>query len=171
MNVAVIAGALDPSTSSPCLSAAWIKVKGKDEQLQKLRANPYPCDQFDFISSSECSLKKHVDDIHGIHRCKECEFEVNDKEKLERHICKLNLQNPSNKSLYMKNWIVKDSCSPVFCNNFKKEVAILHSNDCYGSATLFRLKPLNKESCQDLPDDFIKINPDKTDATFNLHSE
>ena len=179
------------------LADAFKEIKVKDEELKKIKFVPFPCNQChltidtenefsdhnkerheftciscDFKFEKSEKMRNHVcktDKVHGQYRCKECELVVKEKEKLEKHICKLNLNNPSFNSLYLKNWIVKESCIPVFCNNLKKEVAILHNRDCYGSATIFRLKKEN--ICQDLPNDFVNMNPDNPDTKGVFHLE
>ena len=37
------------------------------------------------------------------------------------------IENPSFETLYIKDWIDRKGCSPVFCNEEKNEVAILHT--------------------------------------------
>ena len=43
----------------------------------------------------------------------------------------INVTNPSlDDILYMKNWYINNECFQVFCNQQKKQLAILHSREC-----------------------------------------
>ena len=74
------------------------------------------------------------------HTCDVCNITLKTKEKMQNHICRIQIQNPEHKNLYLKNWIVSKSCLTVFCKQKRKEEFILHSEDC--------LDFIN--SCQDL---------------------
>ena len=121
----------------------------------------YPCTNCDFVISNEKDLKKHIETVHE-HKCEDCDLVVKTKEKLKNHICKLFLKNPSNKNLYLKNWIVNKSCSTVFCNNKRKECAVLHSDEC------FLLNP-RTSICQDLPGEYFIGTPVTTDPDGVFH--
>ena len=78
--------------------------------------------------------------------CDVCDLVVKSKEKLKIHICKITIKNPEHKNLYLKNWIVSKSCTTVFCKEQRKEVAILHSEECLDFVNC----------CQDLPEWYCK---------------
>ena len=62
------------------------------------------------------------------------------RNKLSVHICRIYLKNPEYENLYLKNWMVSNSYSIVFCKQTRKEVSILHSEACLDFTN----------SCQDL---------------------
>ena len=57
-------------------------------------------------------------------------------------MCRVTIKNPTFKHLYIKNWIIPETCVSIFSNRSERETAILHSQDC--------VKKNNK--CSELPD-------------------
>ena len=103
----------------------------------------YPCNSCDFVGVNKEAVTKHIENDHEF-ICKLCEFESKTEHKLNSHICILHLNNPSYINFYLKNWIVYNGCHSVFCNNLKKEMAILHNDPCFHIDSGFA-------SCDDLP--------------------
>ena len=52
------------------------------------------------------------------------------EEKLENHLCRITVKNPSFCDFYTKNWIAINRCSYMFHIIEKVEVALLHCKDC-----------------------------------------
>ena len=71
-------------------------------------------------------------------KCKICGEKFAGEKKLQTHTCRIHVNNPSKNSLYMKNWYVSSECIRVFCDEKKKEVAILHAHGC-SEKTLFTI--------------------------------
>ena len=105
-----------------------------------------PCEYLRSLCNSKFgsrdTLETHIGEVHE-HKCDICDLTFKSKEKLHTHICRIDLKDPENDNLYMKNWIVSNSCSIVFCKRKLKEVSILHTEACLNS-------------CQDLPGWFCK---------------
>ena len=105
----------------------------------------FVCDICDFSSKNENGLKIHVGKMHEL-ECKSCKSIFTSETKLKDRMCRLHVSNPSNKSLYMKDWFVKDSCIRVYDSGQEKEIALLHSDYCD------ELKP-----CSDYPSVSLKV--------------
>ena len=75
--------------------------------------------------------------------CDKCNEIFAGIKKLKDHICRVHVTNPQYIDLYMKNWYRRGDCVPVFSERLKKELLILHSEDCW----------VNKHFCSEIPDD------------------
>ena len=62
--------------------------------------------------------------------CENCNLTCKTKDKLEKHLCRVTVKNPSFCDYYTKNWIVLNRCTPVYHRILKAEVALLHCEDC-----------------------------------------
>ena len=67
-------------------------------------------------------------------------------DKLNGHMCRVHIKNPSYKEYYMKDWLIRNICIRVFSRKKQSEVGMLHSELCIES------KP-----CSDL---LSKLQPD-----------
>ena len=54
-------------------------------------------------------------------------------EKIDGHICKLEITNPTFESFYTKNWLDRNGCNAIYCSKLGEEVAILHCENCTSS--------------------------------------
>ena len=113
--------------------------------LINTKGEEYLCSVCDVKCSNRSGLTEHVESNHE-HKCDVCDLVDKSKEKLNIHICKVTIKNPEHKNLYLKNWIVSKSCTTVFCKEQRKEVAILHSEECLDFVNC----------CQDLPEWYCK---------------
>ena len=111
---------------------------------------------------SRDTLESHIGEKHK-HKSDICDFTFKRKEKLDTHIWRMDLKNPGNNNLYMKNCIVSKSCSIVLCKRKRKEVSILHTEACLNFSN----------SCQDLPGWFCKGDEPLQDnfGTYHLRLE
>ena len=118
----------------------------------------FPCEECDFSSITESDLKIHVENSHQ-HLCTFCSCSFAGKKKLKDHMCRIFVKNPIfERGLYMKDWFERDKCIQVFDDNTKKEVALLHTEDC-----------VDKNICTNFPDDFNKTGSFKdTEGITNL---
>ena len=74
------------------------------------------------------------------------------EEKLQTHMCRLTVTNPTCGDYYTKNWILVNGCTRIFSSSKKQEVLFLHSKMCLE----------NKNSCPDLPSYYDLVNFDGT---------
>ena len=89
----------------------------------------HSCDQCDFTTENEKGMKIHMGRMHEV-TCTSCAEKFAGENKLKTHMCKIYIENPNSEQLYMKNWVLKDSCIRVFGHKEKKEVALLHCRHC-----------------------------------------
>ena len=99
-----------------------------DSSLQKCETK-FTCDMCNFNTNNEKGLKIHTRKMHEI-KCTSCDVSFQSEAKLKEHTCRLHISNPSYKSMYMKDWFVKDSCIRVYDSGLQKEIALLHSDFC-----------------------------------------
>ena len=66
-------------------------------------------------------------------KCENCHDMFSGDKNLNKHICRIHLSNPSDNSLYMKNWYVNNECIWLFCSDKKEQIATLHSDQCLKS--------------------------------------
>jgi hypothetical protein len=64
------------------------------------------------------------------YECKMCNLACKTEEKLENHLCRITVKNPSFCDFYTSNWIALNRCSYIFHRIDKVEVALLHCKDC-----------------------------------------
>ena len=110
------------------MSKAYADVKILTGDLKV--AQQFSCQHCDFKTSTEVLLKEHIEVKHEP-ECKFCEKQFQTSELLEKHTCKLNINNAEFKEFYMKNWILTHGCSAVFSKHLQKEIAILHIDNCW----------------------------------------
>ena len=75
--------------------------------------------------------------------CTSCKCTFRSEAKLQDHMCRLHITNPSYKTMYMKDWFVKDTCVRVYDSVLQNEIALLHCDNCK------KCKP-----CSDYPPSF-----------------
>ena len=91
----------------------------------------------------------HVKSKHEF-SCEICELTFKYEEKLQTHMCRLTLTNPTCGDYYPNHWILVNGCTQIFSCSKKREVLIL---DC-------KLCLENKNSCLDLPSYYNSVNYD-----------
>ena len=64
-------------------------------------------------------------------RCQVCHMTIRTEEKLETHLCRVMVKNPTHQSLYMKCWCDANGCSPIVCKIKNQVVAWLHHRKCF----------------------------------------
>ena len=70
-----------------------------------------------------------MDKVHS-KICENCNLEFKSDYKLNNHMCRIEVRNPTCGDSYLKNWIIFDGCSIIFSRNLKKEIVYLHSQKC-----------------------------------------
>ena len=112
------------------------------------------------LGKSEKGMKIHMGKMHEI-KCKTCNEKFAGESKLKSHMCRLHIGNPSNDTLYMKEWYIKNSCIRVFSNELKKQVALLHSRNCG-----------DNDHCSDYPTNMrYRTRVDDENGLIHLHGE
>ena len=132
-------------------------LKNRDDTIKSLKveldalkaAECFQCAECDFSDEKESELKLHIDEQHS-HHCQHCDVTFVGVNKLEKHICRIQVSNPSSDQfgLYTKNWYERNKCIRVFDNASKVEIILLHSEHCLGNVVCTEL-PLefHKEKC------------------------
>ena len=69
-------------------------------------------------------------------RCNVCCLAFKTEDRLNKHICRLDVENPTYSEYYIKNWTVANGCTPLFSSTKKIEIAILHSKMCLGGKNI-----------------------------------
>ena len=77
----------------------------------------------DELMPSECISQQQ--------RCEDCDTLFSSRENLRTHICQIELKNPVFRKLEINKVIFPKQCSPVFSHKNRKEIAFLHSDDCW----------------------------------------
>ena len=139
------------------LEKAYDEVKVKDDKIEN--SFQYPCNICEFKCSKDNNLKKHMEENHE-YKCDVCDLTVTTKEKFDIHICRYHLKNPEHKNLYLKNWIVWQACSSVYCKEKRTEVSILHSEACLDF----------KGSCLELPGWYCRGDEPLQDEHLRLNN-
>ena len=87
------------------------------------------CDLCDFRTESKAESETHMLFEHN-NACPECSQTYKTYEKLEKHTCKLEVNNPTFGSYYTKSWVDGNGCNTVYCDKVGEEFAILHCEKC-----------------------------------------
>ena len=89
------------------------------------------CSMCDNETNDEFILKKHYEVKHELFTCKVCHMTIRSEQKLQTHLCRVLVKNPTHKSLYMKGWYDANGCAPIFCKIKNQEYAWLHHKKCF----------------------------------------
>ena len=145
-----------PSTSN-CGSCKYPSESNKDMKMHVNSKHKFLlCDQCDFKTENRDNPDTHTLFEHNF-TCSVCISRFRSADKLESHICKLDVDNPSFASLYTRGWFDLQGCNPVNCQKLDQQVVILHCEQCIK----------NEKSCCWAPYD-LKI---KTDEVLHLDSK
>ena len=87
------------------------------------------CDFCEYKAEKREEMRTHKIEIHGL-VCEFCQLTFISDQKCETHMCRKHIQNPEYMDFYGKNWVVRNSCIPVFSKQQRKEVVLLHSELC-----------------------------------------
>ena len=115
------------------------------------------CEECAFTSESEKGVKIHMGRMHET-VCDDCKEKFAGNAKLKTHICRMHIDNPNSELLYMKNWVVRDTCIRVFSHSEQQEVALLHCKQCTGGTPCSEFPPgLANRVRQDDENDLIHL--------------
>ena len=104
--------------------------------------NYVTCDHCEFVDENEASMRLHMKETHEVVKCETCNETFGGSNKLKNHMCRIPIEDPEYFDMYMRNWYRIGDCIPVFSKRLKKELIILHSENCWES----------KNSCSDIPE-------------------
>ena len=90
------------------------------------------CGSCDFESDDEENLNVHVKSKH-IFSCEICKLTFQNEKKLQTHMCRLTVTNPTCGDYYPNHWILVNGCTQIFSCSKKREVLFLHSKLCLPS--------------------------------------
>ena len=133
------------------------------------------CNICDFKCCGNQSLEDHMNEKHRICEiesdtglakanielnleCENCNLTYQTEDKLEKHLCRVTVKNPSFCDYYIKNWIIINRCTPVFHRILKSEVALLHCQDC----------AQNKKRCVDKFPMWLPAQEDRDGGIWHL---
>ena len=97
---------------------------------EELQIFEIKCDICDIKEKTEEAMASHNLKVHGLH-CEYCGETYIGEKKFRTHTCRKHVPNPDYMDLYMKNWYVRNSCIPVYSKRLKKEIVLLHSEQCW----------------------------------------
>ena len=106
------------------------------------------------VKSNDSATSQLVDNFE----CKNCNLTCKTEDKLENHMCRIEVKNPSFCDFYTKNWIALNRCSYVFHRIEKVEVAVLHCKDCTE----------NKNRCCEKFPLYLPAQEDETNGLWHL---
>ena len=69
-------------------------------------------------------------------RCNVCGLSFKTVYRLNKHICRLDVENSKFSEYYIRNWTVAKGCTQLFSSTKKIEIAILHSKMCLGGKNI-----------------------------------
>ena len=92
----------------------------------------FECDECGLVIKTTEDLKIHMEKDHVV-KCEHCDENFAGISKLQKHMCRIHVNNPNIFDLYMKNWFVRNECFRVFSEHKSKEIAIIHSEVCVKS--------------------------------------
>ena len=87
------------------------------------------CDFCGFFSKSKDCLDEHNMMKHNF-SCPTCTNIYPTPDKLNRHVCKLEIDNPSFNTFYSRGLFDLRGCNQINCSERDKQIAILHCDNC-----------------------------------------
>ena len=127
-----------------------------DAHKKTMHTDCYACEECNHSAKSKADLKLHNETLHGKF-CSDCKCNFAGERKLQEHVCRIHVSNPTSGTLYTKDWFVKDNCVRVFDNETKDEKYVLHCDHC-----------LTIKSCEELPTDYKQKRSSK-DPQGRIH--
>ena len=88
------------------------------------------CDHCPFTAQCTETLVLHMNESHKF-RCNKCKLAHNDEWKHTIHICKVDIENPTFRSLYCKAWLDQNGCNPIYCLERSEDILWLHNDKCW----------------------------------------
>ena len=91
------------------------------------------CGMCDFESDDDSDMLSHKTSDHtnlANFNCINCKNEFQSKRKLQDHMCRIVVLNPTCGDSYTKNWIIFDTCTRIYSESLKEEVVFLHTQKC-----------------------------------------
>ena len=134
-------------TTSKCGTCDYHSDNKSDLEVHLKTHMKHCCEFCSFEAGLKSELLKHKSLEHNLN-CLECYETFATNEKLNTHICKHEIGNPSFEQFYTRSWMDANNCNKIYCNNIKQEVAILHCKKCAKSERTCCWSPynLNEES-------------------------
>ena len=90
------------------------------------------------LSCLNCNFKTSKEEHINIpnnslpeHECETCDEIFQTADDQDDHECTIDIKNAIFESLSLQKLVPAKQCSPVFCKENKKEIARLHSNNCW----------------------------------------
>ena len=103
--------------------------------------------------------KMHMKETHRV-KCETCDEIFAGIKKLRSHLCRVQIKDPEYFDIYMKNWYRRGDCIPVFSKRLKKELIILHSENCWEGENF----------CSDIPENFDTTVQSVLDENEIIHT-
>ena len=120
-----------------CDHCGIIESTAVELEQHELEKHELECEHCDFKTYMEVDFDKHMEEKHGTNKrpyiCDTCELTFRTKDIVMVHICKINLNNPTFKTLYTKNWYNANGCNALYCTRKSRDVAWLHSEKCWNN--------------------------------------
>ena len=130
----------------------------KKMKVHRLEMHDFPCDFCDYEAKHSAEMKSHKIEMHGV-ICEFCDLTFISDQKFETHMCRKHIKNPDYMDMYVKNWVVRNSCIPVFSKLLEKEIILLHSELCWE----------NKNFCQEIPESLDTLEKSVVDDNGRIH--
>ena len=121
------------------------------------------CGKCDYESDTEVDLKAHIESDHEDEilcnfECETCDLVCKTGEKLKKHLCRIEVKNPTFGDFYISNWVVTNRCNPIFHKIKNQEIAILHCKECMN----------NENRCSDKFPLWLPAQEDGVDGSWHL---
>ena len=129
-------------TTSKCGTCDYQSDKESDLEVHMKTHMKHCCEFCGFEAELRSDLLKHKSFEHNFN-CSECYETFASKDKLNKHICKHEIGNPSFEQFYTRSWMDANNCNKIYCNSIKQEVAILHCKKCAKSEKTCCWSPYN----------------------------
>ena len=110
-------------TTSKCGTCDYHSDNESDLEVHLKTHMKHCCEFCSFEAGLKSELLKHKSLEHNLN-CLECYETFATNEKLNTHICKHEIGNPSFEQFYTRSWMDANNCNKIYCNNIKQEVAI-----------------------------------------------
>ena len=112
-------------------------VETTQEELEHhvIEKHYFYCEHCDYNSNNDVHFDNHMEEKHGNSKrpytCDTCALKFRTEAKVVKHICKVELRNPTFDTFYTKSWYNANGCNALYCNVKKRDVAWLHCDKCW----------------------------------------